>query len=332
MPDRLYEDIERAIGEQVDGRLFERCAVDLLRTAYYPDLRGTPHGRDAGMDGISGPDNEPDFILIATTASRFARNLRCSVERQVSADVPCRTVVFAATRQVTGARRLELKEELMNQWGVQLLAVHDQGDFVHLLYHDPQWRRDLLNVAGIAKALSRFPANARPTPPLPLIGREVDLDRLRNVDADLVLVGKPGVGKTFLLEQLAAEEWCLFDAGWSLTDLEDAIREMRPRRIVIDDAHLVGGDRISQIRRFRREMETEFGIVAVTWPGQTNVVAGVLSDGVRVDLEELERDQIVQIVREVGVAGPPDLQRLIVDQAHGAGGAGRRAVARLHRR
>ena len=48
MPDRLYEDIKRAIGQEVDGGLFERCAVDLLREAHYPDLRGTPHGRDAG--------------------------------------------------------------------------------------------------------------------------------------------------------------------------------------------------------------------------------------------------------------------------------------------
>ena len=167
MPDRLYEDIERAIGLELDGRLFERCAVDLLREAYYPDLRGTPHGRDAGMDGISGPDNDPEFILVATTSNDFPRNLRSSVQRYVDAGGPCRTVVFATTRKVTGDRRLRLRDELKCRWRVQLLAVHDQGDFIHLLYHDPQWRRDLLNVAGIAKALSRLPANARPILPIP---------------------------------------------------------------------------------------------------------------------------------------------------------------------
>ncbi len=320
MPDRLYEDIERAIGLELDGRLFERCAVGLLRKAYYPDLRGTPHGRDAGMDGISGPDSDPEFILVATTRNDFARNLRCSVERQVSADVPCRTVVFATTRKVTGERRVRLRRELLDRWRVQLVAVHDQGDFIHLLYHDPQWRRDLLNVAGIAKALSRFPATSRPTPSIPLIGREDDLERLRGVSADLVLVGKPGVGKTFLLEQLAAEEWCLFDSGWSLADLEDAIREMRPRRIVIDDAHFDEGDRIPQIRRLRREMETEFCIVAVTWPSQASVVDAAMRDAVRIEVEELERDQIAQLVEAAGVVGPPDLQRLIVDQARGCAG------------
>ena len=320
MPDRLYEDIERAIGDQVDGRLFERCAVDLLREAHYPDLRGTPHGRDAGMDGISGPDNDPEFILVATTNNDFARNLRSSVERYVSAGRRCRTVVFATTRKVTGERRLRLAEELMNQWDVQLRMIYDQGDFIQLLYNSPQWRRDLLNVAGIAKALSRFPANSRPTPPVRLIGRQGDIERLRSVETDLVLVGKPGVGKTFLLEQLAGEEWCLFDAGWSLADLEDAIREMQPRRIVIDDAHLVESERISQIRRLRQEMEAGFSIVAVSWPGQANAVTVHAQDAVRIDVAELERDQIVQLVKAVGVVGPSDLQRLIVDQARGCAG------------
>ena len=76
MPYRLYQAIEGAIGLELDGRAFERCAVDLLRKAYYADLRGTPHERDAGMDGISGPDSDPEFILIATTSNDFARNLR----------------------------------------------------------------------------------------------------------------------------------------------------------------------------------------------------------------------------------------------------------------
>ena len=40
MPDRLYEDIERAIDQRVDGHLFQRCAIDLLREAYFPDPCG----------------------------------------------------------------------------------------------------------------------------------------------------------------------------------------------------------------------------------------------------------------------------------------------------
>ena len=293
--------------------------MDLLREQY-PNLRGTPEKRDAGVDGISGPDADPEFILVATTAKDFARNLRDSIKRHVEAGGPCRVVVFATTREVTYEKRLSLIEELSNRWGVQLHAVHDRGDFVRLLYGAPQWRKDLLGVAGVAKALSRFPAKARPSPPIPLIGRDDDLQRLRDASGDLVVVGKPGVGKTFLLEQLAAEGWCLFDAGWAMADLEDAIREMRPQRIAVDDAHLAAENRITDIRRLRKEMDADFGIVAVTWPGQADAVSGSLEDATRIEIKELERDQILRIVEDVGVAGPVELQRLIVDQAHGRAG------------
>ena len=43
---------------------------------------------DAGIDGISGSDSDPEFILVVTTAQDFARNLRRSVERYVSAGGP----------------------------------------------------------------------------------------------------------------------------------------------------------------------------------------------------------------------------------------------------
>ena len=76
MPDPLVETIARAIGGRVDPMLFGRCAVDLLREQYCPNLRGAPEKRDAGIDGISGPDSDPEFILVATTAKDFVRNLR----------------------------------------------------------------------------------------------------------------------------------------------------------------------------------------------------------------------------------------------------------------
>ena len=302
--------------------MFERCAVDLLRDSYYSNLRGTPDGRDAGIDGITGPDADPEFVLVATTAQDFARNLRQSVRSHLDADGPGRRFVFATTREVTMKRRLELAEELHRRWGVELWAVHDRGDFVRLLYDHPQWRKDLLGVAGAAKALSRFPANSRPTPAVPLIGRDADLQRLQAVTGDLLLAGRPGVGKTFLVEQLASEGWGLFDAGWAIDKLEDAVREMNPRRVVVDDAHLKEEeeDRLPQVMRLRREMNVDFGIVAVSWPGQADTVAGKLPEAKRFDVDELERDQIVEVIKQAGIGGPPELQRTIVDQARGCVG------------
>ena len=294
--------------------------MDLLRQNYYPKLRPTPDGYDTGIDGIAGPDADPEFILVATVAQDPARNLRGSVKRHVDADGPGRTVVFATSQQITVARRRRLGEELKDEFGVRLLAVHDRGDFVRMLYDGPQWRKDLLDVAGAAKALSRFPATSRPTPLVPLIGRDADLEGLRAATGDLLLVGRPGVGKTFLLEQLASEDWGLFDAGWTIDKLEDAVREMKPCRVVIDDAHLTDAARLPQVQLLRREMDAEFDIVAVSWPGRADAVEGNLPDSTRVVLSELERDQIVEVIEAVGVAGPPELQRSIVDQAHGCVG------------
>ena len=320
MPDPLYSSIEQAIGQPIDPRSFERCAVDLLREAYYPQLRGTPPNRDAGIDGIAGPDSEPEFILVVTTAQGFERNLRGSVRRYVDAGGLCRAVVFATSREVSGERRLKLIEELARRWGVRLRAVHDRDEFVRLLYHNPRSRKELLDIAGTARALSRLPATRRPTSAIALIGRDDDRERLRGAPGDVVLVGRPGVGKTFLLEQLASEGWCLFDADREVGDLPDAIREMRPERIVIDDAHLGRENRVLDIRRLREEMGADFGIVAVTWPGQVSLVSTLLEGAVRVDVEELDRDQILSIIEEVGVDGPVELQRLLVSQARGRAG------------
>ena len=318
MPDPLLDAIEQAIDQSLDGRTFENCAVELLRERYYPDLRGTPEKQDMGVDGIRGPDSDPEFILVATTRKDFARNLRESIKTYVDRGGTCRTVVFATNRAVTVDRRRKL-QGMLDKRGVVLRSVHDRGDFVRLLYDAPPCRKDLLGVAGAARALSRFPSTARPTHSIPLIGRENDLQNLCNTLGDVVVVGWPGVGKTALLEQLAEEGWCLFDSRWDIQDLEDAVRVMRPQRIVIDDSHFAEG-RIDELRKLRREMEAEFSIVAVTWPGRLRSIVGSLPDAARLDVEELERNVILSIVEAAGVAGPTELQRTIVDQAHGCAG------------
>ena len=41
-PNPLHQAIARAIRQQLDGAAFEQCALDLLRSAYYPGLRPIP--------------------------------------------------------------------------------------------------------------------------------------------------------------------------------------------------------------------------------------------------------------------------------------------------
>ena len=318
MPDPLYAAIASAIRQPLDGATFERCAVDLLRDAHYPGLRGTPHNNDTGIDGLSGPDDAPEFGLVATAAKDYRRNLRENVRSHLDAGGAARAFVLATTQEVTVKSRQSLMQEAEKQ-RVRLLAIHDRGDFEQLLYRSPEWRKELLGVTGSAQALSRFPASPRPSVPIPLIGRAADLARLRAEDGDIVLAGKPGVGKTFLLEHLADEDWGLFDLGWSVSELKDAVLGMRPRRVVLDDAHL-SPDRIPAVRQMRRETEADFSVVAVSWPGRADEVAALLPDAERIDVEELERDRTVEVIEAAGVAGLEKLQSLIADQTRGRAG------------
>lgn len=319
MPDRLYDAIARSICEPLDGTLFERCAVELLRDGYYPKLRPVDGGNDAGMDGLGELSDGECFFLVSTVDEDVRGNLRKNVQSHIDAGGELRTVVLATSREVRGRRRLELQRALLDDFGVRLADVHDRADFIQLLYGNPRWCKDLLEVAGLARALTRLPASRRPTPEIRLIGRDADLAVLRGAAGDLVISGKPGIGKTFLLEKLMEEDWGLFDAGWGIDELEAAIRELRPRRVVLDDAHL-RGDRLAELRQLRREMNAEFAVVAVSWPGQVDEVAGALPGSSTFAVQELERDQILEVIEEVGIAGPRALQAHLVNQAMGRAG------------
>ena len=315
MPDTLYHAIGEAIARPLDGTTFERCAVDLLRE-YYPSLRPVEGGNDAGMDGIGELRDGTPFFLVATVQEDARGNLVRSVKSHIDAGGDRRAVVFATSRPVRGRRRIKLDHQLHEQFGVRLADVHDRADFVTLLYRNAARRRELLGVPGKARALSRLPATRRPTPETPLVGRDQELEQLKTIEGDVVVVGKPGIGKTFLLQQLMEDDWGLFDDGWHISRLEDAIRDMQPSRIVVDDAHLQG-ERLSRLRQLRAQMGSNFSIAAVTWPGSVDEVGGALPGASHFEIRELERDQILKVIEEMGIVGPVALQAHLVNQAHG---------------
>jgi hypothetical protein len=317
--DPLYSAIVNAIEKPLDGYMFERCAVELLRDDYYPTLRPVEGGNDAGLDGVGELPDETRFFLVSTVAEDAKRNLYRNIRSYLKAGGDRRAVVLATTRPVSGQRRLALASALDRDFGFRLVEVHDRADFVQLLYRNPSWRKTLLAVSGQAKALTQLPTNRRPTPRISMVGRVDDLRTLRESHGDLVIVGKPGIGKTYVLQALMEEGWGLFDDGWALPDLEDAIREMRPLRVVLDDAHMKD-DRLAQLRRLRTELDADFSIVASTWPGQLPDVSSMLPDSEALELRELERDQILEVIKEVGLQGPRDLLAHLVDQSWGRAG------------
>ena len=318
MPETLHDAILKALAQPLDGTTFERCAADLLREDY-PSLRPVGGGNDAGMDGVGElPDGTP-FFLVATVQQDARGNLERNVQSHIDAGGERRAVVFATSRTITGQRRLELGRILRDGFDVRLAAVHDRADFAARLYRDPRWRQELLGLPGEARALSRLPATRRPTVEVSLVGRDEETERLKAADGDLVVVGKPGIGKTYLLQKLMEDDWGLFDDDWDINQLEYAIRDMQPARIVVDDAHL-RGDRLARLRQLRAQMSASFAIVAVTWPGSADDTTGALRAPSRFEIDELERDEILRVIEEMGIGGPVGLQAQLINQARGCVG------------
>lgn len=317
MRDHLYAAIKEGLSKPLDSATFELCAASLLRQIY-PTLVPVTGGGDAGMDGYAAEPDALPIVLVTTTAQDVARNLRKNLESHVKSGGRARRAVIATRQFVRGRRRVSLQQKA-SELGFALIQVFDRAWFVDALYRDPKWRKDLLGIPGEQPALSVIPPSMRPTILLSLVGRERELHALRPGTGDMVVVGKPGIGKTAVLRQLALEGWGLFVVDDSNQRLPDAIREQMPPRIIVDDAHF-DPPRLSKLRQLREAIAGDFAIVAVTWPGAQVSVESHLASACSVEIGPLTRDQVVRVIEEVGVKGPSHFQREIVDQALGRPG------------
>ena len=148
----MYEAIASAIEKPLKWDGFERCAVELLREAYYPNLRPVEGGNDAGKDGVGELGNGERFFLVSTVGKDARGNLVGNIQSHLKAGGDQRVIVFATTRAVSGQRRAALTSQLREEFDVRLHDVHDRADFIQLLYHSSKWRKDLLGVPGQARA------------------------------------------------------------------------------------------------------------------------------------------------------------------------------------
>lgn len=153
-----------------------------------------------------------------------------------------------------------------------------------------------------------------------LIGREGDLNWLRDTDGDRLLVGQPGSGKTFLLYHLTGEG-ALFAVSEERGELARALRNQTPTSVIVDDASSKE-DLLWDLAHLREEVGVDFDIVASCWPGSVSDLKQSLHLGdsrIR-ELDPLTRDEVVEVVRGAGLEGPRPLVRHIVDQASGRPG------------
>jgi hypothetical protein len=192
------------------------------------------------------------------------------------------------------------KNDLLSQLaevGPQITALAGQ---IYSLAGDLQNRLDDLNTKISSPALYSIPLETRASAPISLRYRNKEVEFVSKANADMLLVGQPGIGKTYLLTELAR----ITDAKFLLTsDPEAAITAVTaacPEIVIIDDAWA----RLEVVKRLchaRMMHKLRFRIVAVCWPFEKEDLqqAFPISSGNILELEELPRKEIAAIIKDV---------------------------------
>ena len=173
------------------------------------------------------------------------------------------------------------------------------------------------------KCFSKTPRTERPFIENPIIGREEDIEWLQTDRNDQLIIGQPGIGKTFSLFQLVKEPGAFFVLSKERELIASAISEFYPKLLIIDDAHTQRNfEVLVDILQLRRDLQADFKIVTSCWPKQDDRIIEAMNlpeTSIR-QLDLLTRNQIVEVIKSTGLAGPNDLIREIVNQAEGLPG------------
>jgi hypothetical protein len=301
--------------EHLDPGCFQRCMADLLRDSL-PNLVPITGSSDGGWDGAIADGRGEPFALACTT-SDVKRNLEKNLDSLKRGAALRRKVVVATSQRLTPAQREKLKGAAKDR-GFTLVQIFDQEAVADRLYHDPVWCKRLLGISGTPSPLTSNPPSHRPSFEIPLIGRDADAEWVKTTPGDLVLAGQPGSGKTYLLRSLVRQGWnAQFLTREEPTAIANALRQQRPAAVIVDDADSDPFPfRLEVLARLRQTHD--FTIVATTWEGGRDQVVqdlgGLPAAHVRT-LELLTRQQILEIIKAVGVEASERVLRELVDQA-----------------
>lgn len=318
--DPFYRQIIERLGQRLDPELFERAAADLLRTDW-PTLVPIRGGTDAGMDGAVADTEGTPFPLISTTNKDDAiGNLTRNLNSYLKDGGERRKVIFATSRPLSQRKRHNL-ERRASELGFLLVQIYDQDAIAALLYRYPEWCIELLDLSGDPAPLSVIPRTVRPLLSENMIGRDSDIEWLRNTSGDRLLVGQPGSGKTFLLYQLAKNGDGLFVISESRGELAAAIRAQQASTLIVDDAQLYRS-LLLDLKQLRQATGSNFSILVSCWPGDVASIRATLEleDSNIHRLELLTRDQMVGVIKGAGLLGPKWLVQDIIEQADGRPG------------
>lgn len=311
--------ILQALNRRIDPEAFEACAVDLL-SKDWPRLVPVRGGSDRGYDGAIPTEEGSPWVLVTTTSSDARRNLQENLRQATKMSPRVTHALFATSRSLNPNTRHILFDTAL-AFDVMLVNVYDQDWFASALYRDPAWCKRLLNVSGRPSALSLIPQTRRPLLGDQVIGREEELQALRNLEHDCVVVGDPGSGKTFLLRALALEGRGLFLTDNNPQAIADAVRGQDPESIIVDDAH-ENPDLLTKLSHLRLQTQAVFKIIAATWRPEQEHISTELGIGQVevVQMPLIDADTMVEVIKSAGLEGPNPLIASIVHQAGGRPG------------
>ena len=317
------ERIDQALAQNdLDPALFEQCAQDLLMDIF-PGLSPIPGGSDFGRDAdLHGGNAAPPPRLMVTKSrdrANIRRNMLDGLDSLASHDIPFRGIVLANPGRLSETQREHLRADAASR-GAELLAVYDREFFSRRLRRDGEWRQRLLGLSPEPITLSLIPWRLEDSPGagLPLVGREAALSELQDRTEDIILTGAPGVGKTRLLAELPNAYFVASDADHGR--LADDIRWLAPQLLVLDDVGQAP-DLAEFLQRLRRQEADllSFRLVIVCWPDELASVRDLAPAAMEIELGLLERQELDQIIRSMGIGGLVARQA-ILDQCEGRAG------------
>ena len=181
--------------------------------------------------------------------------------------------------------------------------------------------------------LSKKPETPRQLIDIPLVGREIEYNRLLNSEEDILIIGQPGIGKTFLLFKLAQDKNAYFVLESNRSDLARAINIINPEILFVDDAHR-NPDLLTHLKMIRESVDKPYRIIATCWPTEKMAKvkqAGGFTGNTSIELDLFTQDELADLLRVViksfNLTRQFAWEQLIIDQANGFPGI---AVALLN--
>lgn len=319
MSDHLHQQILKGLEGELNTKIFEACAVDLIRKDF-PGMNPVAGGLDSGMDGAAADLEGEPFPLVCTTNESVITNFSGSLQAYIDKGGPRRQVMIATNRSLTPVQQNNLKERAREK-GFTLLQIYEKEAIAARLRESSRWSKELLGVTGNLPVLTKIPPNFRGETGGEVIGREEDFNWLKELKGFGIISGQPGSGKTFITKKFTEYTNAFFLATKNEGELSFAIRALEPNFIIVDDAH-VNVEQVDLLLRTKRELNADFNIIAVVWPSRVlewSQKLGVGKDAVR-ELELLTRDEIIKVIKGANLIGPPQLLSEIANQAEGKPG------------